>query len=79
MIRLDDGQVTMVRSAMALGGEPQATRVVVAMSGGVEFHRSSAALLKVAGYDVVGITLQLYDHGGALRPQGGLLRGAGYS
>ena len=27
MIRLDDGQVTMVRSAMALGGEPQATRV----------------------------------------------------
>jgi tRNA-uridine 2-sulfurtransferase len=48
--------------------EPAATRVVVAMSGGVD-SSVTAALLAGAGYDVVGITLQLYDHGeAAARP-----------
>ncbi len=41
-----------------------ATRVVVAMSGGVD-SSVTAALLKEAGHDVVGITLQLYDARGA--------------
>lgn len=41
------------------------TRVVVAMSGGVD-SSVTASLLAEAGYDVVGITLQLYDHGMAI-------------
>jgi tRNA-specific 2-thiouridylase len=41
---------------------PADTRIVVAMSGGVD-SSVAAALLREAGYDVVGITLQLYDHG----------------
>lgn len=50
------------------------TRVVVAMSGGVD-SSVTAAMLHEAGYDVIGITLQLYDHGAAIGKKGACCAG----
>ncbi len=53
---------------------PADTRVVVAMSGGVD-SSVTAAMLKAEGYDVIGITLQLYDHGVAIQKKGACCAG----
>lgn len=50
------------------------TRVVVAMSGGVD-SSVVAALLHSQGYEVIGITLQLYDHGAAVGKKGACCAG----
>ncbi|HEY8964186.1 MAG TPA: tRNA 2-thiouridine(34) synthase MnmA [Alphaproteobacteria bacterium] len=61
-------------NSLGFNKEPKDTRVVVAMSGGVD-SSVVAALLHEEGYDVIGVTLQLYDHGLALEKKGACCAG----
>lgn len=62
-------------NSMGFAKAPSETRVVVAMSGGVD-SSVTAALLHEQGYDVVGVTLQLYDYGAAIDRKGACCAGA---
>ena len=68
--------MTMTPSLNSLGlpKPPSETRVLVAMSGGVD-SSVVAAMLHEQGYDVIGVTLQLYDHGAAIAKSGACCAG----
>jgi len=63
-----------MENSLGLHKSPKETRIVVAMSGGVD-SSVTAALLAEQGYDVVGVTLQLYDHGAAIQRKGACCAG----
>ncbi|MFN3610236.1 MAG: tRNA 2-thiouridine(34) synthase MnmA [Hyphomonas sp.] len=61
-------------NSLGFAKPPHETRVVAAMSGGVD-SSVVAAMLKAEGYDVIGITLQLYDHGAVIEKKGACCAG----
>ena len=63
-----------IQSLLQLTGAMSARRIVVAMSGGVD-SSVVAALAAQSGAEVIGITLQLYDHGAAVKRKGACCAG----
>ncbi len=61
-------------NSLGFNTPPQNTRLVVAMSGGVD-SSVAAALMVEAGFEVIGMTLQLYDQGAALGKKGACCAG----
>ena len=73
-LTLDGADVLPTLAPLVAGKAPADTRVVVAMSGGVD-SSATAAWLHALGYEVIGITLQLYDHGQAVGRKGACCAG----
>jgi tRNA-specific 2-thiouridylase len=74
MMNIDGAIIERVRDSIGLDPDGGRTLVIAAMSGGVD-STVVAGLLKAAGYGVAGITLQLYDHGEAVRRKGACCAG----